>query len=77
VKKGYYLTRGKIHLTKDEEVTYCGVKLEDVNGSTTELDGVTCQKCLMFKTQTWRRGVKSEVKEIPPVKTRKAKKRAR
>lgn len=55
VKKGYFLTRGKTHLTKDEELTYCGTKLEDVNSSTTEVPSVTCQKCLMAKTGTWRK----------------------
>ena len=70
VAKGYYLTRGKTHLTKDEETTYCGTRLEDVNSSTTELPSVTCQKCLMFKTGSWRKGEKKPEK-VKTVKTRK------
>jgi hypothetical protein len=52
-KKTYYQTRGRVHLTKNEHTTYCGVDLENVNGTTTEIISVTCQRCLMHKTKNW------------------------
>lgn len=53
-KQTYYMSRGKVHLTKDEQAVWCGVALENISHATTEIISVTCQRCLMHMTKNWK-----------------------
>lgn len=54
-KKTVYHTRGKVHLLRTGEKSYCGLHIEDVNHTTTLVNETTCQKCLMVMTGTWKK----------------------